>query len=173
MKSLILKSSVILALLSLVFWSCNKTETSPNTINSTSVKKQEVKMEFQSWRIVGEMVNDLPQLTIDKSQILENYTNNLFQISNIQGNFTDVSIIELSDGSFSMVFLGEVYSSAFYVKSDQSGKLKAFSGTSCTTSDCSSELLGCIVKYESDLAYCSPCSNGGTCTKTSSSSSLF
>ncbi len=174
MKIKILKYSFLTAILGIALWSCNKIDSTPVSNDLTSAQKQELEAEFKKgWKDIGEMVNGLPTLTIDKVQALENYNNNLFQMSHIEGNFNDVSIVKLADGSLALVFVGEVYSSSFYVRADQSGRLKAFSGTSCTTSDCSSELLGCVVKYESDLAYCSPCSNGGTCTKTSSSSSLF
>jgi len=103
-----------------------------------------------------------------------NYNKNLLSRSNIDAKFNKVTIVEYEKGTFLLVFSGANYKSAFAVTAT-ANKLMAETTTSCTTSDSSQETYGCLVKYESgsEISYCSPCSNGGRCTKTTSNSSLL
>jgi hypothetical protein len=122
------------------------------------------------WKEVGKIENGKPILTIDKAVVLKSFNESLLKYSNIDGKFTDVKLISSNDGSFLFVFSGPVYRSTVYARKSvrSSAIIEALTTTSCTTSDCSSDPKGCIVMYDSqDIGYCSPCGNGGSCTKTS------
>ncbi|MBL7730038.1 MAG: hypothetical protein JNM88_02590 [Chitinophagaceae bacterium] len=126
-------------------------------------------------KVVGEIVNGAPSLTMDKTAILKSYNQNLLKASGIDGQFTDVVIKEMENKQYILVFSGRSYRSSLQL-TNNAGKL-APTGTSCTTTDCSSEPHGCEVTYgtgsNAGTVYCSPCGNGGKCTKTSSSISLI
>lgn len=123
---------------------------------------------------VGVIENGKAVLTANKTNLLTNYNKNLLTRSNIDAKFSDVAIVEYEKGKFVLVFSGPNHKSAFAVTIN-ANKAMAETTTSCTTSDCSQETYGCLVKYESgsEIGYCSPCANGGKCTKTTSNSSLL
>lgn len=125
------------------------------------------------WEIIGTIDNDKPVLTINKTDVLKAFNANLFTASQIDGNFTDLSIQSTADGNYLLVFKGSTYRSSLFVKVE-SRRLVALTTTSCTTSSCSTEPSGCVVMYTPDeIGYCSPCGNGGGCTKTSTGKSLI
>jgi hypothetical protein len=110
--------------------------------------------------------------------LLKNYSKNLLELSGINGNFTDVSIV-LSDGSYYLVFIGIKYKSSLRLTStttaDNSTSLadegEGGGHVSCTTSDCASEPRGCVPSTVG--LSCTPCANKGKCTKTVSLVSLL
>jgi hypothetical protein len=125
------------------------------------------------WKPVGSIQSGHPVLTVEKTALLDAYNTNLSRQAKIEGNFSDVSLQSLGNGTYALVFTGTEYRSSFYVRLRGQG-LEALSNTSCTTSDCSNEPRGCLVMYDpDDIGYCSPCDNGGKCTKTSSSISML
>lgn len=127
----------------------------------------------KGWKQVGSVQNGKAAFTIDKDAILSAYNANLFKHSGIKGRFTDIGLFPIDGGNYALVFSGASYKSTLFVKTEGT-VLMAMVGTSCTTSDCSSEPRGCIVRYDGgDIGYCSPCANGGKCTKTSTSEELF
>jgi len=126
---------------------------------------------------VGVFENGRALLTIDKSNVLKVYNENLLKYSQIDAKFNDVSLLAIEGGNYALVFTSENCKSSFFV-SNENGRLMAGNTTSCTTTDraCSKESLGCVPMYANptDLyGYCSDCASGGTCTKTTSSSSLI
>lgn len=126
------------------------------------------------WKTVGVISNGIPTLTINTAQAITDYNANLLQASGINGNFTSLELLQLGNGTYLLIFKGETYSSSFYVKSDAAGNLMASAGLSCTTSACSQETYGCIPQYNGgDIGSCTPCANGGVCTKTVSGAALF
>lgn len=125
--------------------------------------------------IIGVVDNGKPKLNIDYSKTLRIYNANLLRFSGINAQFNKIELIPLHEGDYGLLFSGNNWKSVIYVKVINN-QLHALAKTSCSTSDCSEERLGCIVKYAfpgDEIGYCTPCSNGGKCTKTSSSSSLL
>jgi hypothetical protein len=166
------KITFILLLITLTFFtSCTDnntgTEIPAKETNNSKLEKNNTK-----WVEVGAIVNGVPVVTGNKTALIANWNETLSEKSGIRGNFTDVYIIQ--DGEdYQLVFEGANYKSSFYVRSFSSS-LMAAGDTSCTTSDCSSERLGCVVKYDQgEPGYCSPCGNGGTCTKTTSNVAML
>jgi hypothetical protein len=126
---------------------------------------------------VGKLENGQPVLTIDKATVLRVYNANLLKFSKIDAKFNDVNLKPIDGGNYVLVFTSSTYKSSLFVR-NESGRMMAENSTSCTTSDnaCKREPNGCIPKFANpgDLyAYCTDCASGGTCTKTTSSSSLL
>jgi len=127
----------------------------------------------KGWKNVGNVQGGKGVLSIDKAATLKTFTANLFKHSKIDGAFTNLELLPAEGGNYVLLFSGSSYKSTVFVKSE-GGVLKAMTGTTCTTSDCSSEPRGCLVMYEGgEIGYCSPCANGGKCTKTTTSEELF
>jgi hypothetical protein len=127
----------------------------------------------KSTTIIGKVEGEKAVLTADKALLLKNYNKNLQTLSQIDGNFTDVSIIKAAN-DYLLVFSGKKYKSVLAI--EQKGEmLHAIGKVSCTTSDCPQETTGCIPKFESgsELGTCTPCSNNGKCIKTVASDSLL
>jgi hypothetical protein len=126
-------------------------------------------------KFIGEISNGSVKLTVDKADILSKYNRNLLKATGIDGQFTDVKIKTTDNKNYYLVFSSSMYKSSLSLI-NLAGKF-APTGTSCTTPDCASEPHGCEVTYgtgpEAGTVYCSPCGNGGKCTKTSSSTSLL
>ena len=123
---------------------------------------------------VGVIQNHKIILTFDKTRILKVYNANLLKLSSIDAKFENVEIIDLNGGNYILLFSGKIWKSSFAIKK-VGNNLIAMAKTSCSTSDCASERLGCVVKYApgDEIGYCTACSNEGKCTKTSSSDSLL
>lgn len=123
--------------------------------------------------LVGKIENGSAILTLNKALTIKTYRAKLLKYSNIDGEFTNVEIIQLEKQAYLLVFSGPIYKSSFYVEQTGS-ELRAISTISCTTSECSQEKYGCVVKYDGgDIGYCSPCANQGKCTKTSTGESML
>lgn len=161
--------AVLIFMVTLISCTGNENTDSPNgETNNTMVTKS-----TGNWIEVGAIINGVATVTGDKASLIRNWNNTLLQKSGINGNFTDVSIIE-DNGNYQLVFEGSTYKSSFYVKVLSSTTLMAAGDTSCTTSECSEENLGCVVKYDQGPpGYCSPCGNGGSCTKTTSNVTML
>ncbi|MEJ7627420.1 MAG: hypothetical protein WKF35_11190 [Ferruginibacter sp.] len=122
--------------------------------------------------VIGELRDGNAILTSDKGRLINAYTTNLLRASQIEARFTDVKIT-IINSSYYLIFSGERIKSAFLVAINANNILRvADVGISCTTSDCASEMYGCIPEAGGVLA-CEPCANKGKCTKTVSSSSLL
>lgn len=144
------------------------------TTNDENVVKSKIPTLEEGWKEIGYIKDGMPILTIDKKLVMQTLSENLKKLSDIEASFKDVYVVSIDDG-YNLLFEGNVYMTSFYAKAVKSLKggstLIVKAGLSCTTSDCSSETRGCIVMYDQedlDLPYCSPCANGGKCTKTSS-----
>lgn len=120
--------------------------------------------------LIGTLENGQTNLTVDQAKLLAVYNANLLKFSNIDAKFTEVSIKTTSSKQYILVFKSGHYTSSLTVTAIHS-KLYATNNISCTTSDCSSEEIGCSPK-PSELG-CWPCNNGGKCTKTVTSISLI
>ncbi|MGB3464869.1 MAG: hypothetical protein WBA74_06355 [Cyclobacteriaceae bacterium] len=141
-------------------------ETTPG---NNGLDENSVMAEDQAWKEIGYIQNGETVLTFNKSKTLKNYAKSMKSLAGIEANFTDAYLVEYED-SYNLVFKGDDVISTFYVTISDNNKLMVASKTSCTTSDCASEARGCRVMYDNDdlgLSYCSECSNGGKCTKTS------
>ncbi|MBZ9730197.1 hypothetical protein LB467_10915 [Salegentibacter sp. JZCK2] len=179
MKILNKMSLLMIVIIIFGFTSCS----SDNSENSkeSQVEELEVKSDVKkevegNWLEVGVIRDGQPVITGDKKALLESWNSNLLKLSGIKGDFTDVYIYG-TDGGYQLIFKGSVFQSSFYVKRNDSASLFAAGDTSCTTSDCPQEPEGCVVKYELSKpgapGYCSPCANGGKCTKTTSNFSMI
>jgi hypothetical protein len=134
---------------------------------TSSVKAQKVTT------LVGKIENGSAVLTLNKVQAIKTYRAKLIKYSNIDGEFTNVELLKLEKQNYLLVFSGPTYKSSFFVEQIGS-ELRAISTISCTTSECSTEKYGCVVKYDGgDIGYCSPCANQGKCTKTSTGESML
>lgn len=119
--------------------------------------------------------NGVPVFTVDSMALIATYNTNLYKASGIQGNFTKAQIIA-GEESYVLVFSGGAYVSKLQMNTlgnNSAGNmvLVAVGATSCTTTDCSEESTGCVPKTW--LNGCTPCSNKGKCTRTTSNVSLL
>ncbi|HMJ47181.1 MAG TPA: hypothetical protein VK498_07605 [Ferruginibacter sp.] len=129
--------------------------------------------------LVGKIDNSVAVITANKTTLLTNFSNNLLRLSGITGNFTDATIVQ--DGSnYYLVFTGTQFKSSLLLKlmpsSDNTTLVYEDDGgggghVTCTTSECAAEPRGCV-PAPVGLA-CTPCANGGKCTKTVSSASML
>lgn len=145
--------------------SCTDETNSDNQIEEKSLE--------DNWVEIGALVDGEPVITGDKDALLESWNTNLLKLSGINGDFNDVYIDD-TEGDYLLVFKGNQIQSSFYVELRNSSAFFAAGDTSCTTSDCSQENRGCVVKYDQGQpGYCSPCNNGGKCTKTTSNIAMI
>ncbi|MEM6684958.1 MAG: hypothetical protein AAF617_04100 [Bacteroidota bacterium] len=135
----------------------------------------------KDWVEIGYIKNGEPVITFDTKKALTALSSNMEKYGDINETYTSVYVANI-DGHYNLFFEGETYRTAFYVKAIQTNSKLATSTSAatattlvatrkitCTTSDCAHESTGCAVKYDrenNDLPYCSPCNNGGKCTKT-------
>lgn len=126
--------------------------------------------------LIGKIDNSIAVITANKTTLLTNFNNNLSRLSGINGNFTDVTIVQ-NGSTYYLVFTGTQFKSSLLLKvmpgSDNTTMFIYEDGghVTCTTSDCASEPRGCVPAMEGQS--CTPCANHGKCTKTVSSSSLL
>jgi len=155
------------------FVSCH---TDQDNTDEDYIEKNAIEFNDKDWQVVGMLKDGKPNLTANKDLLLSSFNKNLLSKSQIRGNFTDV-VLKPYKKDFQLVFRGAKYTSSFYVKENDSGKLFVNHTTTCTTTDCSMEPEGCIVTYELSKpgmpGTCTPCANGGVCRKTVSNSALF
>ena len=122
------------------------------------------------WQTIGRFENGQPVLDINKAQALRNFNRSMQSLTDIEDTFTEVKIVQHLDYSYALVFVGRSHLASFLVRNTGNGWLDVMASTTCTTTECSEEAKGCIPKTGGG---CTPCNNGGTCTKTSSDASLF
>lgn len=122
-------------------------------------------------KTIGYLKGENPILTFDTKSAMNNLKNNLEKFSGLNVSFSDVTIKE-NKGEYYLIFLGENLRCTFQVVLED-GKLYAFAGISCTTTDCSSVPGACSPMSDREGSYCSPCPNEGKCTKTVSTIELF
>lgn len=161
---------------------CNSDQETTRSTDETAAKVK-LPVVGDDWKEIGYIKDGTVVLTINKNDALKRMSTNMKKYAGIDENYTDVYIVDF-EGDYNLLFEGETYRSTFYVKAvasrtttsaNASQILVAGPRITCTTSDCSSEPTGCAVKYDNDdtgLPYCSPCSNGGKCTKTAISSDV-
>jgi len=180
MKKIVKNLPMIVLALAFLLNACSSDQ-DDSKLNEENTAKSKLPAIENNWKEIGYLKDGMPILTIDKTQALKTFSENMKKFANIDENYTDVYIV--NDGEdYNLVFKGKEYRSSFYVKTVASTSattvspiLVAGPRITCTTSDCSSEPTGCAVKYDNDntgLPYCSPCSNEGKCTKTAISSDL-
>ncbi|MDB9755693.1 hypothetical protein OAB20_05350 [Winogradskyella sp.] len=174
-----LKSSLVLMLLLSV--SCtsvsNSEESSAN--KAENIQNQISEDTYKNWVEVGKIEDGVAILTADKNNLIESLNQNLYVTTGKSTRVNDVSI-ERIDDFFYLLFRSKKQRVTFYVqKSKDSNILRAAATTVCTTSECTQEPLGCIPKYDitpagqDGIGTCTPCANGGKCTKTVSGKSLI
>jgi hypothetical protein len=117
---------------------------------------------------IGKIKNGDIVFTQDKNKLLANFNANLLTLSGIDGQFTTVNIKSYNKKQYYLVFEGAKYKSTFSI--DVRGDYLTVSAfTTCTTSACSGEQKGCVPNMNA----CTPCGNGGACTKNVSIRSLL
>lgn len=126
---------------------------------------------------IGVLEDGLPVIKGDKDALIKSWERNLLRLSKINAKFTDIYITEIGKEEYQLVFKGNEFKSSFFVQKSENNKLFASGDTSCTTSDCSQEPEGCFVTYKLSKpgapGSCTPCGNGGTCTKTTSNFTMI
>tara|TARA_R100001369_G_scaffold2745_5_gene8928 strand:+ start:49856 stop:50368 length:513 start_codon:yes stop_codon:yes gene_type:complete len=134
---------------------------------------------YKNWVEVGKIEDGVAVLTADKNNLINSLNQNLFVTTGKSTRMTDVSLERIED-FFYLLFTSDKQRVTFYVqKSKDSNILRAAATTVCTTSECTQEPLGCIPKYDitpagqEGIGTCTPCANGGKCTKTVSGRSLI
>jgi hypothetical protein len=175
----ILKNLSLILVIVIFGFSCssdNSGNDEESPINDPKLELNSIKKIEGNWVEIGVIRDGNPVIIGDKEALLESWNSNLLKYSGIRGNFTEV-FINYSDGDYQLIFKGPDFQSSFYVKKENSNSLYAAGDTSCTTSEGSQEPEGCVVKYELSKpgapGYCSPCANGGKCTKTTSNFSMI
>lgn len=120
---------------------------------------------------IAQLENGTPVFTVNTNDILTSFTETIKEVSNIQDNFTIATIINY-ESRYLLILKGNTYKSAFKLDNIE-GKLAPVDMTiTCTTSACASEQFGCIPTNDMTPT-CTPCGNGGGCTKTTSNRALF
>lgn len=117
---------------------------------------------FNYGQKVGEIINGTPIITVDKSKLIAIYENNLLEYGGIEANFLNVEIRNI-ENEYNLIFIGSNIKSSLFIN-NESGNLIVDGKISCTTSECSSENLGCSPRPLS--GGCFPCNNNGNCSKT-------
>jgi hypothetical protein len=124
---------------------------------------------------VGEMQDDQISFVVNDEALIEQVNQSHF---NEQGFFVEQVQILRHDSQFKLVFTGNNnYRITYYAVGKpvpEHDLLEIFKvgTTSCTTSACSSEQMGCVPEYpdnpsgQAGVGICTPCGNGGGCTKT-------
>ncbi|WP_108114241.1 hypothetical protein [Kordia periserrulae] len=184
MKKIIKNLSVIVLALSFLLVGCTNDQATSDVDNDNLTKSKLPSFETE-WEEIGYLKDGEPILTIDTKKALKALSASMKEKVNITEDYTFVYIVS-TDQAYNLVFEGKKYRTSFYVEAITTSSKLATTGTSttlvasrkitCTTSECSSEPLGCAVKYDNGntgLPYCSPCENGGECTKTDISSDVF
>ncbi|QHI39044.1 hypothetical protein IMCC3317_44440 [Kordia antarctica] len=150
--------------------------------NEENAAKSELPIIEADWVEIGYIKDGMPYITFDTKKALNTLSENMKKYANIDENYTSVYVASI-DEDYNLLFEGKTYRTSFYVKAIKSTEKLATEASyrlvvarkiTCTTSECSHEATGCAVKYDPDnldLPYCSPCANGGKCTKTDISNS--
>ena len=139
---------------------------------ATTTEKKQILQKFQDFDSstlvhVGTMVDGEIVLNDNSSTLISTFEKS-------RGISSESARIYPSDNdTYGLVFKGPNNSKTTYlaVVGPDNG-IYAVAGTSCSTSDCSEEQLGCVPEYpdnpagQSGIGICRPCSNGGKCTKT-------
>lgn len=176
MKKIIKNLPVIVLALAFLLTGCTSDQTATNSDDENRAKFKLPTIDAD-WVEIGYIKDGMPYLTFDTKKALNTLSGNMKKHANINEKYTSVYVAAIGE-DYNLMFEGETYRTSFYAKIIKSpGKLA--SGAShaivasrkitCTTTDCSHESTGCAVKYDRDnhdLPYCSPCANGGECTKT-------
>jgi hypothetical protein len=181
MKKLVKNLPIIVLAFAFLLSGCTS-DHEATKLNEENAAKIKLPVIEGDWVEIGYIKNGMPFLTFDTKKALNTLSGNMKKYSNINEDYTSVYVASI-DEDYNLLFEGETYRTSFYVKAIKS-PAKLVSGTShilvaarkitCTTSECSHEATGCAVKYDPDnldLPYCSPCANGGKCTKTDISNS--
>jgi len=171
------KIKILCAVIALVFvfGACNKSDTTDESqpIQKTTSQSKMIPIAKLTDR------NEIEHLFLQKDiqeffskenskeklvfiEIIDNEKNGreaglLYRIYNKESNVTEttmIAVLTLEEGIY------------YYVPPGGGGDIIARS-TSCTTSDCSSESDGCVPSHWTSA--CTPCNNGGKCTRTTSS----
>lgn len=124
--------------------------------------------------VVGKIENYKPVLTINQDVALKSLSKNLFEASAIKETFTAVSITQVKDDSYSLVFKGANYRTTFAVKAI-GATLFAKSKVSCTTTgkECIRDRQACRPTDDVGSCACTACPGEEVCTKTCSSANLI
>ncbi|WP_046744254.1 hypothetical protein [Kordia zhangzhouensis] len=179
MKKFIKILPMMVVVLALLVSSCSGDQETTRTTDAN--EKSKVPVIGNDWKEIGYIKDGTIVLTIDKEKALARLSANMKKYAGIDEVYTDMYVVNFED-DYNLLFEGKNYRSTFYVAAISSKVSSTVDATlvagpriTCTTSDCSSEPTGCAVKYDNDdtgLPYCSPCSNGGKCTKTAISSDV-
>ena len=127
-----------------------------------------------SAQIIGKVIDNKAKITVNQTELIAGYTDNLNNNSQLNASFSSVELVGAGEQYF-LVFRGNNLRSTLLVTTQQmkdgSVMLMAQGGTSCTTTDCSHESTGCVPNWLSKS--CDPCNNKGKCTRTTSNRSMI
>ena len=182
MKKRFKNLSVIALVCSFLLIGCTSDQETTKATDGNSAKSK-LTVTDANWVEIGHIKDGTPVLTIDTKKAVNALSQNMKTYAGIEENYTNVYVVSIDDGAYNLLFEGKTYRTSFYVEAIKSNAKATASAShvlvanrkiTCTTSDCAHESTGCAVKYDhdnNDLPYCSPCNNGGKCTKTDISTS--
>lgn len=164
-KGSIYLMSLLLAIITISFYSCDEAKTDNDTEAKTSLKSRNPQE-----LIVGEFdANENFTFIVNEETLLKNWNTNLSILSKIEAGLTSIRVFK-EDGHFYIRASGPEYSSTILLVVEDN---QAFgSGVACTSKVCSTSTTGCIPK--SDGLSCTECSRpSNDCTKTVTSLTLL
>ncbi|MEM6719992.1 MAG: hypothetical protein AAF611_11775 [Bacteroidota bacterium] len=181
MKKLLKNISLITLVFTFVFIGCTNDET---TTNASDHNRTESNIPDITANVIqiGYIKDGTPEMTFDTKKALRTLSRNMRKIG-VNETYTSVYVANVGN-AYNLLFEGDTYRTSFYVEVVESdtdsetvsttrrNALVVHHEITCTTSECSQESTGCVVKYDAengDLPYCSPCANGGKCIKTAMS----
>jgi hypothetical protein len=175
-----IKCITVVLLFAAILSSCNEETNDVNLENSDSIEQKSKIDDSKVNHLVeiGSLKNGVPVITVDKQKLIKSVNINHIHKAGFNPEVVDVMIDQIDDVYY-LKFTGEKYRVTFYLELNNNQTFMANSTTSCSTSACSNEQLGCIPEYpdnpagKSGIGTCTPCGNGGDCTKTVSNQSLF
>lgn len=168
-------------LITLMTVSCTTNERAVEDLNQKNSETTTTRIDrskYNLWSEVGAIKDGKLVITADKQKMIEAINRNHIEKAGFNPNVENVSI-EKMDSNYYLSFTGKEYKVTLYLQLEENSTLFAAAGTSCSTSACSQEQFGCIPQYpnnpagQSGIGTCTPCANGGGCTKTTSDASLI
>lgn len=167
-------------LLSVVLIACNNSPNQNN--NSKKAESPVLKNTNDSTIVIAALNGGVPTFVVDTNTLKNDWEQFIINYTEFGAcNITRVQIIMNEGGNaYYMVASGTINSSGDNIKSSVELELTPLPLTclmmtsltiSCTTSACSSEQTGCMPYFNA----CTPCGNGGKCTKvvTDSPTTMF
>lgn len=162
--------SSVLLIFSLLFIACSNSDSGSSQNNDTSLASHQQRLfgDDDTAIVIGHVDGDTITFVPDSNTLKSDWQNFLSNNPEIGTcSLTHIQFVTNSGTSeYYLVATGtkgeEVLKSTLLLQLEGTDCLIARATLTCTTTDCSSEALGCIPVVLS----CNPCSNKGKCTKT-------